>query len=198
MSDQPPGKLIIVSGPSGVGKSSVVSSLLDRCELPLKTSVSVTTRPSRPGEQNGVDYHFVSDGEFARRQADDEFLETVEVFEQGFWYGTLLQSVTHSLENGLWIILEIDVTGAFAVLKRFPDAITVFVHPGSREELEVRLRGRKTESEENIQQRLSFALSEMEVACSYKHVVVNSEVEKTADEICTLLKNYKEHQCTTN
>ncbi len=198
MGDDSTGKLLIISGPSGAGKSTVVSRLIETCELPLELSVSATTRQARPGEVDGQHYHFLSQEEFDQRKAGGEFLEAMEVFGQGYWYGTLTEPVQKSLAAGKWVILEIDVAGALEVFKKFPDVISVFVHPGSMEELENRLRGRKTETDENIRQRLAVAQSEMEMASSYQHTVINSEVDAAANQICQLLTTNGEHSCTTN
>src|SRR5687767_7450301 len=108
------GKLAIISGPSGAGKSTVVKQLLATCPLPLELSVSATTRDPRPGEQAGIDYHFLTREEFARRRAAGEFLECKEVFGRGDWYGTLHNVVTAGLAAGKWVILEIDVEGAMS------------------------------------------------------------------------------------
>ncbi len=153
------GRLVVVSGPSGAGKTSVMRRVFQTCRLPLVRSVSVTTRPPRNGEQDGVDYHFVSDDEFQRRRKRGDFLECFEVFGQGYWYGTLWSEVTTGLAAGKWVVLEIDVEGAQAVMQRFPDAETIFLYPRSREELERRLRGRGTETEEALQRRLAQAES---------------------------------------
>ena len=118
-------------------------------------SVSATTRPPRNGEIDGVDYHFVSDDEFQCRRKRGDFLECFEVFGHGYWYGTLWSEVTTGLAAGKWVVLEIDVQGAQAVIERFADAMTIFLRPSSREELEHRLRGRGTETEEAIQRRLA-------------------------------------------
>ena len=123
------GKLIIISGPSGAGKSSVVKRLIAESSLPLTLSISATTRPPRLGEVDGREYHFLAPEEFALRRKRGEFLECKEVFGRGTWYGTLLESVSTGLNLGKWVILEIDVQGALAVLGEFPQAITVFVHP---------------------------------------------------------------------
>ncbi len=183
-----PNRLIIISGPSGVGKSTVVRRLIQRCDLPLELSVSATTRAPRPGELDGREYHFLTTEEFLRRRADDEFLESAEVFGRN-WYGTLRETVTTGLKQGKRLILEIDVDGALQVLKEYPRAITVFIHPGSPKELERRLRGRKTESEEAIQRRLEVAQRELPIAQSYRFVVINDEIERAATEICQLLRS---------
>ena len=180
--------LIIISGPSGVGKSTVVRRLIQRCDLPLELSVSATTRAPRPGELDGREYHFLTTEEFLRRRADDEFLESAEVFGRN-WYGTLRETVTTGLKQGKRLILEIDVDGALQVLKEYPRAITVFIHPGSPQELERRLRGRKTESEEAIRRRLEVAQRELPIAQSYRFVVINDEIERAATEICQFLKS---------
>jgi guanylate kinase len=184
-----PGKLIIISGPSGAGKSTVARRLLETCPAPLILSVSATTRPPRPGEKDGVDYHFLTSEEFAARRNRREMLECFEVFGRGYWYGTPREDVATSLAEGKWVVLEIDVDGAQTVLGEYPEAITIFVTPGSMEELERRLRGRGTESEETILRRLEVARREMDRATAYRHRVVNDEVERAANQICDLLKN---------
>ena len=187
-----PGKLVILSGPSGAGKSTVVKELLSICPLPLQRSVSATTRQPRPGEQDGREYHFLSHSEFAGRRAHDEFLECKEVFGRGDWYGTLNATVTAGLAAGKWVLLEIDVEGALAVLERYPDAITVFVHPGSPEELERRLRSRGTEAEASIQRRLEVARRELASRDQYRHTVINETVSEAAREISEILIRYNQ------
>src|SRR5690606_28967977 len=111
---------------SGAGKSTIVRQLLREAPFPLRLSVSATTRAPRPGEQNGVDYYFIDKEEFERRRQAGEFLECKEVFGRGDWYGTLWSEVREGLARGEWVVLEIDVEGALAVLERWPDAITIF------------------------------------------------------------------------
>ncbi|MDP7303023.1 MAG: guanylate kinase, partial [Pirellulaceae bacterium] len=123
------GKLVIVSGPSGAGKTTVLGRLLEKSSLPLTLSVSATTRPPRPGEKDGVAYHFLADKEFQGRRAAGDFLECMEVFGSGYWYGTLAETVTTSLQDGKWVVLEIDVEGSATVLQKYTDAITIFLHP---------------------------------------------------------------------
>lgn len=182
------GRLVIVSGPSGAGKTTVLKRLFQRAPVPLVPSVSATTRPPRPGEVPGVDYHFLSEEEFANRRARGEFLECVQVFGGDPWYGTLASAVAPSLEEGKWVLLEIDVQGALAVVERYPDAITIFLCPSSLEELERRLRGRNTESEAAIRRRLEQARSELAQAHCYRFRVTNDDVDRAVDELCEILK----------
>jgi guanylate kinase len=184
-----PGRLVVVSGPSGVGKSTVVRRLLERVGGALRLSVSATTRPARPGETDGRDYYFLTPEEFARRRAAGEFLECVEVFGRGHWYGTLWSEVSSSLDRGQWVLLEIDVDGAARVVEQFADAITLFLRPDSLEELERRLRLRGTESEEAVQRRLSVARRELQLADRYSHQVINVTVDEAVEQICQILRD---------
>ncbi|XZE19641.1 guanylate kinase [Pirellulaceae bacterium SH449] len=186
-----PGKLVIISGPSGAGKSTVVSRLITESSLPLLLSVSATTRPPRTGEENGKNYWFLSDDEFEQKRRRGEFLECKEVFGRGFWYGTLKETVKAGLESGKWVILEIDVQGALTVQQQFPSAITIFVHPGSMEELERRLRARKTDPEEAIRRRLDVAFDEMSLRHNYTHEVINDSIDTTVERIDSLLQQYQ-------
>jgi guanylate kinase len=181
------GRLVVVSGPSGVGKTTVLARLFECAPVPLVLSVSATTRPPRPGEVDGVAYHFLSEEEFARRRDRGEFLEYVEVFGHGHWYGTLITEVTPRLEAGQWVVLEIDVEGAMKVIGRFPEAITIFLSPGPPEELERRLRSRGTETEEALQRRLGHAKKELAAAGRYKYQVINDDVDRAVREICDIL-----------
>lgn len=190
MAEPTMGKLVVISGPSGAGKSTVVRQLLAECGLPLELSVSATTRPPRAGEQDGVDYFFLSKEEFARRREAGEFLEWKEVFGRGDFYGTLRSVATSGLCEGKWVILEIDVEGALSVLQQHPEAITVFLHPGSVTELERRLRQRNTESEQSIERRLEVARREMAVVDRYQYEVINDRVERAVQEICDILKSH--------
>ena len=186
-----PGRLIIISGPSGSGKSTVVQRLLAECQLPLELSVSATTRSPRPGEVDGKDYHFLSHESFTQKREAGEFLEAKEVFGLGTWYGTLRSVVSAGLNQGKWVILEIDVQGALAVLGEFPQAITVFVHPGSMTELENRLRHRATDSEDAIRRRLDVAAEEMALRHHYTHEIINETLDKTVGQLDQLLQQYQ-------
>ena len=197
---QPAGRLIIISGPSGAGKSTVVNELLQACSLPLLRSVSATTRPPRAGEVDGQDYHFISDEEFARLRKQHAFLECKEVFGHGHWYGTLRDQVVSGLNAGKWVVLEIDVQGAMAILEQNEfDPITLFIHPGGMDELERRLRSRGTESESAITRRLETAGEEMRFLHHYQYEIINGTVDNAVAEICQILNDKKEnHQCSKN
>lgn len=192
-----PGHLVIVSGPSGVGKSTVLKGVFRQSRLPLVMSVSATTRPPRPGEVDGVNYHFLTEEEFRSRRENDDFLECVEVFGRGHWYGTLKDSVYTSLQEGKWVILEIDVVGAAKVLQFAPNSTSIFIHPGSLSELEKRLRGRHTETEEAIQRRLEVARQELAEVSRYQFVVENLDISQTIEQICQILEQ-EEKRCTRN
>ena len=192
------GRLVIISGPSGAGKSTVIRQLLRDCELPLMLSVSATTRSPRKGETEGKDYFFLTEQEFDQRREAGEFLEYKEVFGLGRWYGTLRSQVASGLKQGKWVILEIDVQGALAVLEKQEfDPITIFIHPGGMDELEHRLRARETETEKVILARLETAASEMRYLPRYQHQVINGVVDEAVAEICQTLKDQKEkHPCS--
>lgn len=182
-----PGQLVIMSGPSGAGKSTVLKELMKQCELPLQLNVSVTTRAQRKGEVPGTDYEFVSREAFDSMREKGEFLECMEVFGRD-WYGTPAQSVDKALAGGKWIILEIDVQGALSVMKSRHDTISFFVHPGTREELEKRLRSRGTEEEAAILRRLEVAEEELTALSYYDHEIINRDVNQAVEQICQLLK----------
>ena len=187
------GKVVIISGPSGAGKSTLVRRLLQTCSLPLELSISATTRPARPDELNGIAYHFLSAEEFEEKRLAGEFLEYKEVFGQGYWYGTLLANINHGLQLGKWVILEIDVAGAMSVIDRVPDAITIFIHPGSMQELERRLRNRQTDNEEAIVRRLEVATQEMANRHQYEYQVINKDVDVATSEVSQILQALENH-----
>ncbi len=166
----------------------MVNRLFEDCPLPLIRSVSATTRPPRPGEVDGRDYHFLTPEEFHRRREAGDFLECCEVFGKNFWYGTLQQEVASGLEQGKWVVLEIDVQGTAVVTRYYPAAITIFLRPQDWQELERRLRGRGTESEDKVQLRLEVARSELDCARRYQYEVINQQVADTVAEICRILQ----------
>ena len=181
-----PGKVIVISGPSGAGKTTLVRQVFDHFPR-LVSSISATTRPPRPGEEHGVDYYFLSAEEFLRRRAEGDFLESCEVFGRGYWYGTLLEEVEPSLRAGKSVLLEIDVEGTRTVLDRFPQAVTIFMGPSRPEELERRLRSRATESEEAILRRLEVARREMAQTGKYQYLVINDTVPEAVEQLSTIL-----------
>ncbi len=186
------GRLLILSGPSGVGKSTIRDLVLEQSPVPLQLSVSATTRLPRGQEKNGVDYYFFSPDEFQKMRDADGFVECKEVFGRNVWYGTLRSEVEGHLEAGRWVMLEIDVDGAADVVSRYPDAITVFIAPPSLEILEARLRSRGTESEEAIRNRLSRAQYEMERSGFYRHRVVNEDLTAAVNEFCEIIREEEE------
>jgi guanylate kinase len=183
-----PGRLIVLSGPSGAGKSTILERVIARFSGRLRLSISATTRPPRPGEQDRVHYYFLTPEEFQRRREAGEFLECCEVFGRGHWYGTLHAEVGPSLAAGKWVLLEIDVEGARHVLTAYPEAISIFVRPSSLEELERRLRARGTEAEEAVQRRLGVARRELAEADRYQHQVINDTVDQAVARISQILE----------
>ena len=177
-----PGKLVVISGPSGVGKTTLLRRLL--ADLPdLIPSVSATTRPPRAGERDGVDYHFMPVEEFEKRRAAAEFLECCRVYGRQHWYGTLVAEVTPRLATGKWVVLEIDVEGTLSILERFSQAITIFIEPSHPDQLLQRLQGRGTESPEAMARRLDVARRELHEAHRYRHRVVNESVDEALGEV---------------
>ena len=178
------GKLIVVSGPSGAGKSTVISRVMQR-RHDLCFSVSATTRDPRPGEVNGVDYFFVSWDEFDRMIGEDELLEHAEYV--GNCYGTPRAYVAAKQREGMNVLLDIEVQGARQVRERVPEAIKIFVIPPTLQVLEQRLRGRGTETEEQIQRRLARARGEYREADFYDYVVINDNLETAANELNAII-----------
>jgi guanylate kinase len=181
-----PGKLIVISGTSGSGKTTIVRRLIELERGRLDLSVSATTRQPRSGEIDGVSYHFLSPDGFARRREQGEFLECAEVYP-GLWYGTLSSAVSPSLAAGKSVLLEIDVQGMRSVVARCPQAVTIFILPPSWEVLEQRLRGRHTETEAAVQRRLEVARRELDAAKEYQHQIVNHDIEQAVREIQAIL-----------
>lgn len=173
-------KLFVISGSSGVGKGTVIKEFL-RKHPDFRLSISCTTRGKREGEEHGVNYFFLTQDEFKNCIANDEFLEWAEF--SGNHYGTKKAFVEECLNNGENLILEIDTKGALNVKNIMPEAELIFIAPPSIEELEARLRGRHTETEEAIQKRLASIKSEMENSKKFDHKVVNDTVENAVKQL---------------
>lgn len=180
------GSLYVISGPSGAGKGTLVSRVLD--ELPsIVLSVSATTRDPREGEIDGVHYHFMDVVDFKRLIEEGGFIEWAEV--HGNYYGTPIAPIEEHLAKGDTVLLEIDVQGAFQVLDKLPQARLVFIAPPSIDELERRLRARGTESDEVIARRLANARGELDVADRYDCVIVNDDLNKATHELIGVLES---------
>jgi len=173
--------LLVLSGPSGAGKSSLIARFLS--ETPgFVESVSATTRAPRDGEQDGVDYHFLSEELFARRVEAGEFLEYAHVFGK-YWYGTPRAFVDEQFAEGRSVIMDIDVQGAAQIRERMPEAVLIFVVPPSAEALEQRLRGRGTEAVDELAARLGEAERELAQWPDFDYVVVNDELEHAVRDL---------------
>lgn len=161
--------------------------ILRSCPDLVQRSVSATTRAPRNGEVEGVDYHFWTKEQFEKQRKQNAFLECKEVFGRGDWYGTLRSEVEEGTRAGRRVLLEIDVEGMKEVLKQEVDALTIFLHPGSMEELERRLRARGTDSAEAIRRRLEVAKEEMKSISLYQHEIINDDIERAVLAIRQLL-----------
>lgn len=182
------GLLVIVSGPSGVGKGTIVKKLLER-KSDVEISISATTRQPRCGEVNGIDYKFISKDEFLETIAKDGFLEYVQYNEN--YYGTPKENTYNNLINGKDVILEIEVKGACKVKDKYKEAIMIFVMPPCHQELYTRLKCRNTEEDTDIKRRLEEAQREIKVSDSYDYIVINDSVDKAVDEIIEILETEK-------
>lgn len=178
------GKLIVVSGPSGVGKSTVLKKVMEKCPN-MHFSVSATTRPIRPGEKNGVNYFFMNHAEFQELIEKDMLLEYAEYV--GNFYGTPEKPLNDALQMGNDILLDIEVQGALNVKSRRNDAILIFLAAPSFEELERRLRGRGDTSDEMCQGRLEWARWEYTQASQYDYIVINDSVDHAVQEILSIV-----------
>lgn len=179
------GELIVLSGPSGVGKSTVIAELLSN-RRDIHFSVSFTTRQPRVGEEHGVNYYFVSREEFERMIEADELLEYAQYVDN--YYGTSLKIIEEKLQRGVDVLLDIEVQGAAKVRKKCPEAVCIFIIPPSLEELSRRLRKRNTDSEDVIAQRLAKAREECRECMKYDYLVVNDNVMSAAQEILSILE----------
>jgi guanylate kinase len=177
---------IVVSGPSGVGKTTIVKRVMERDPM-ISYSVSVTTRPPRIGETSGEHYEFVSDETFDALVEDDALAEWAVV--HGERYGTRASVIRESLDRGLDVIMDLDVQGGMSIKRLFPEALLIFVEPPSRVELERRLRGRATDDEEVIARRLANAIGELEWGPKYDRQVTNSDLDETVEKVLSIIDN---------
>ena len=178
-------KVLVITGPSGVGKGTLIRGLLER--MPgLELSVSATTRRPRPGERSGVDYHFLSEEEFDQRLAAGDFVEHAAY--SGNRYGTLRSELDRRLEEGTPVVLEIEVQGARQVREAIPDAVAVFIAPPSPDALRARLVGRGTDSAQAVDARMRTAERELEAQPEFRHVVVNDRLEDATAELVQIVE----------
>ncbi len=187
----PKGTLFMVSAPSGAGKTSLLKELLERDEM-LHVSVSYTTRPIRPGEEEGKDYHFVNHEGFLRKVEDGSFLEHARVFDN--YYGTDRQEVCEQLEQGFDVILEIDWQGAQQIRSQMFDTISVFILPPSEETLRHRLEGRGQDDEDVIARRMSAARTEISHYSEYDYLVINDDFDLALEEIKSIIQSNRLRQ----
>jgi len=173
-------KVFVITGPSGVGKGTLIRTLLDRVPE-LELSVSATTRGPRPGEEHGVDYHFLDDAEFDRRVQRGDFVEHANY--SGRRYGTLRSDLDQRLERGAPVVLEIEVQGARQVAETMPEAVRIFIAPPSEEALRNRLVGRGTDDPEQVEARLRTAHEELAAQGEFPHVVVNDRLDDAVEAL---------------
>jgi guanylate kinase len=179
------GKLFVITAPSGAGKTSLIEALM-RDDPSLKLSISYTTRPPRPGEKNGVDYHFVDDAAFLAMRDRAEFLENAQV--HGYRYGTSRKVITDALARGEDLILEIDWQGAQQVRRIYPGCVGIFILPPSVEELERRLRARGQDAEAVMRRRLENAKEELEHAEEFEYRIINKDFETAQRELAEIIR----------
>ena len=175
----------MITGPSGVGKGTLIRGLLERVPE-LELSVSATTRAPRPGEEHGVDYHFLTPERFEARVEAGDFVEHANY--SGNRYGTLRSDLERRLASGAGVVLEIEVQGARQVRAAMPEAVAVFIAPPSRAALRARLVGRGTDSAEQVDERLRTAERELEAQPEFAHVVVNDRLEQATDELVEIVR----------
>jgi guanylate kinase len=173
-------RVFVITGPSGVGKGTLIRTLLERIPE-LELSVSATTRAPRPGEQDGVDYHFLDDAEFARRVEAGDFVEHASY--SGRRYGTLRSELDRRTADGAPVVLEIEVQGARQIAKSMPEAVRIFIAPPSEEALRTRLIGRGTDDPEQVEARLDTAREELRAQREFPHVVINDRLEDAVEAL---------------
>jgi guanylate kinase len=178
-------RVFVITGPSGVGKGTLIRGLLDRVDA-VELAVSATTRKPRPGEEDGVDYHFLSNEEFDRLIAEGGFVEHASY--SGHRYGTLRSELEQRLARGAGVVLEIELQGARQVRASMPEAVQIFIAPPSEEALRVRLVGRGTDDPDQVERRLETAERELAAQDEFAHVVVNDRLEEALDELEAIVR----------
>ncbi len=184
------GMLLVISGPSGAGKGTLVSKLLDK-DPSFAFSVSVTTRAKRENEIEDVHYHFISEAEYDKLLSEDAFLEHASV--HGHRYGTLKREVSERIEQGRNVLLDIDPQGARSVMDKNKDCVSVFILPPSYHDLRIRLHTRNTENEEEIQRRLKNAMGEIKQMSRYRYLIVNDDLELAFDQLTSIVRAEKQN-----
>jgi guanylate kinase len=180
------GKLFIISAPSGAGKTILCSEVLKRFK-DITYSISYTTRKPRNGEQDGIDYHFITKEEFKTKIESNKWIEWAEV--HGNFYGTSAKFLDTCLASGKRILLDIDIQGAMQIKKRYPDSVTIFILPPSLETLRSRLESRGTDTRQVIERRLETAKKEMEKKALYRHVIINDLLSSAVSELIEIIES---------
>ncbi len=189
------GLLIVYAGASGVGKGTIMKELL-KSDSNFRLSVSATTRTPRPGETDGVEYHFVCKADFEELIKNDGLLEYASYCDN--YYGTPKKAVFDMLNSGIDVFLEIEIKGFLQIKEKYPDCVTIFLLPPSMEELERRLTGRGTEAPDVIKKRLDTAKSELTYAEQFDYTVINDDVERAKNEILNIISNIKKERNKEN
>jgi guanylate kinase len=186
-------KVFVITGPSGVGKGTLIRTLLERVGE-LELSVSATTRRPRPGEAHEVDYHFLSDEEFERRVQHGDFVEHARY--SGRRYGTLRSELESRIAGGHPVVLEIEVQGARQIREAMPEAVQIFIAPPSEDALRARLVGRGTDPPEQVAERLATAREELDAQGEFGHVVINDRLEDASDALVECVREHLARPCT--
>jgi len=181
------GKLIVISGPSGVGKTTLYKKLLEDFKDSLSFSISATTRKPRKGEIDGKDYYFISKQEFLEKIKNNEFLEWTFIYDN--YYGTLFKNVNEIINNGKNCLLDVDVQGGTKIKMEFKDSILIFIAPPSFDELKKRIEQRKTDTPESIKERITNAERELNYSKFYDYIIINDTIENAYNKLKNLISN---------